>query len=424
MIQHAETLAAAGWRMMEVWRYAAAADLFGRALAVNPRHAGVLGALAIANAEMGRYSLAKQAAKEGIESAPSNAWNHYVQGWVLTQSGEYPQALRCFDTAISISPLSHKYWSERSFCWYRLRDFSGARQDAEEALRLAPESCDALNAIGLALFYGGTRTSGLDRLRLCRQLHPLDARTHANIGWCEAAAGDHQEAFLSFRRAIELRPDKHDWVRPLLVSAQQRLWWFRSLQAASRHVLPMAVVITLGVPTSVIASLDFSTNGRDLHAAPFGRAGLALTLTAILSLTILRRVLGAFVGCLNVEVRRITAPGARAAGAAAAALIFVQFMLFVASIVLQSVGLAWLSALALPGLAVVYATQQPTAILRGVQMLAGAVTLGWIVFGLVDSSTRLWAVAGALGLGLVIMRLDRLRRYLIPRSGAGGPSLH
>jgi tetratricopeptide (TPR) repeat protein len=420
--QQAASLVHAGWRMMEVRRFSYAADLFGRALSISPHNASALGALASANAELGKFAAAEQAAKAGVAANPGSAWNHYVLGWVLSAAGKNRRAIKSLNTAVSMEPLTHRFWAERAFCWYRLADYVGAREDAEEAVRLAPESPDALNILGLALFYSGVRNKGLQTLRRCRELHPADARTHANLGWCQSSAGDHHEAFLSFRRALELRPDEPDWISPLIKSARLRLWWYRALRAVSRHVLTMALTIVIGglVVLMLVAGADAAELQEQIPW--FAWSGVAMVLSGVLALTLVRPLLGSAVGCMDPELNRFTSRESKDAGTAAALLLFFHPVLMIVSVAIGSAGLAWLSVIAIPGLFAVAATQRPANDRRPFEIVAAIMVTAWFIVGAVGGPTRTWTIIGSIAIGAIAIRLERLRRGLIPR--AGGPSLH
>ncbi|HZW05601.1 MAG TPA: tetratricopeptide repeat protein, partial [Phycisphaerales bacterium] len=207
-----------GWAMIDARQHAVAAECFGRALALSPRSGAALGGLAIALRGAGRTSQSIKAAREGVAAAPGVAWNHYVLGWTLSAGGHHRRAIVNLNRAIEMAPWDAHAWSERASCYYAIGEYHNAQRDAEEAARLDPNSADALNALGLSLFYAGQRKRGRATLYHCRALHPGDARTHANIGWVAATDMEYAESAESFRRALELRPSETRWVEPLIDS--------------------------------------------------------------------------------------------------------------------------------------------------------------------------------------------------------------
>ncbi|HYD01406.1 MAG TPA: tetratricopeptide repeat protein [Phycisphaerales bacterium] len=411
-----------GWAMIDVHRHASAVDCFSSALALAPRNSSALGGLAIALSGAGRHDKAIKAARQCVAAAPDQPWNHYVLGWVLSAAGQHRRAIVNLDRAVAMAPHHAHSWSERASCYYSIGEYHKAERDAEEAVRLDPNSADALNALGLALYYGGYRKRAQAVLYHCRALHPGDARTHANIGWVSSSEGLHEESAESFRRALELSPAELRWVGPLIASARRRLWWFTTLRNASRSgvVAVVVIVLSFSCPMAVAAALDAPKS--ESHVVPFITATCATLATTVLALSAARSALGRLIGCIDPYLRSLTPPGARAAGAAAAALIASQAVILIAALGTNSPGAAWLSVLPCIVLIAVCGTQQPAALRTWVEASAGALGLAWAAYGAGHGATRLWTLGGVLLLGLAWSRLARLRRRLTPPAGV--PSLH
>ncbi|KAM8841824.1 uncharacterized protein ACB058_013658 isoform 2-T2 [Synchiropus picturatus] len=62
-----------------------------------------------------------------------------AQGIQLFQSGHYSQAVTLFTKAIRYQPGDHRFYGNRSYCYWSLKQFPSALTDAETAIQLAPD---------------------------------------------------------------------------------------------------------------------------------------------------------------------------------------------------------------------------------------------------------------------------------------------
>ena len=98
------------------------------------------------------------------------------RGKALLEQGKFREARECFDAAIRLDDKIAKFYLERAAANIRLADASGAAADVEAALRLEPESADALFLRAYLRAAKGETSSAADDLRHAPSTHRLIGR--------------------------------------------------------------------------------------------------------------------------------------------------------------------------------------------------------------------------------------------------------
>ncbi|XP_074546508.1 uncharacterized protein LOC141805362 isoform X2 [Halichoeres trimaculatus] len=62
-----------------------------------------------------------------------------VQGIQTFEQGQYSQAVRMFTEAIRCDPKDHRFYGNRSYCYWCLEQYSSALADAQTSIQLAPD---------------------------------------------------------------------------------------------------------------------------------------------------------------------------------------------------------------------------------------------------------------------------------------------
>ena len=156
-----------------------------------------------------------------VPTTDAEAYRLYLQGReYLTRPGYAPRsyeiAQQLFERALALDPrfaLAHAGLSEvhGALYWHRL-DPSPTRavrqmQEADAALRLAPDLPQAHVAKGLAHYYGGRDwRRALEEFAIALRGLPSDAALWQQIGWVRRRLGEWDEVVVAFERAAQLDP--------------------------------------------------------------------------------------------------------------------------------------------------------------------------------------------------------------------------
>ena len=168
------------------------------------------------------------AERQGLAEAPTanaKAYRLYLQGReYLARSGRRRQdqeaAQQLFERALVLDPrfaLAHAALSEVHGAMYFWRyDPSPARaarqrEEAEAALRLAPDLPQAHVAMGLAHYWGRRDyRRALEEVAIALDGLPNDAEVWANVGYVHRRLGNWDEVFAAFEKATQLNPRDED----------------------------------------------------------------------------------------------------------------------------------------------------------------------------------------------------------------------
>lgn len=402
----------AAWTMVRLRRYAAADELFVRALMIEPNNVSALGGRAVAINGQGHHAAAIDMAWAAVAAAPTASWPRYILGWLNENQERWADAIKHFDQALKLDPHNSDAWRERAHCRYCLNNFSAAISDARESLRLYPEKAESMNTLGLSLFYGGHRDEGLATLRRCRELHPDNASAHANIGFCLQAMELHREAAESFDRALRLRPDEQRWLAPMLKSARLARWWLRMAESnKGESLFPVVWLVFMVI-------FAFDALQEESLSTPHSQEAFVTVLVAnffvfALLLTDWNTPARVFLSCVDPWIRRLTPWTERSVAGAIVGFSALGACLALAGASRGLPGVAWL---AIPTWMLAFAarsTQYRPAARVACQVslcLAGA---WWLYRGLDHAGLRLWTLGSTIVFAALANRLSRLRRRLL-----------
>jgi len=162
--------------------------------------------------------------QKGLAEAPTTnaeAYQLYLQGreyWTrpgyLRQNCEIAQEL--YERALALDPgfaLAHAALSEvhGGMYWYRYDPSptraARQREEAEAALRLAPDLAQAHEAMGLAHYWGRRDYKrALEEFAIALERLPNDADLWAHIGYVHRRLGHWEEVIAAFEKATQLDP--------------------------------------------------------------------------------------------------------------------------------------------------------------------------------------------------------------------------
>jgi tetratricopeptide (TPR) repeat protein len=146
----------------------------------------------------------------GFESANDEEYVRWVQAQIklLVMQKKYKVALPLLDKAIFSYPQVVELWQERANIKYELSDGSGFEQDMREALALAPENADVLNALGFYLAdQGRSLPEARQLLEKADRLLPNKHYILDSLGWLAYQEGQYEQALFLLDKAYAIKAD-------------------------------------------------------------------------------------------------------------------------------------------------------------------------------------------------------------------------
>ncbi len=175
-VQSAQWLFEQALRHHQAGRIADAAELYRRALALNPDLADAHNNLGIALAAQGRADAAVAHYERAIALNPSDASAHNNLGVTLADLARNNEAIAHYERAVGLKP-----------------DYASAHHN-----------------LGMALAAQGRQEEAVAHYRRAVAIQPGHADAHNNLGVALAALGKTGEAVAHYERALALRPDLAD----------------------------------------------------------------------------------------------------------------------------------------------------------------------------------------------------------------------
>ena len=240
---------------------AKSAELFERAIELDPNYSPALACLGTVHATLYEWFGAKEedlikadrVTERALELAPAMAEPHAARGFVLSLSSRYEEAAREFEEAIRLNPNlfdAYYYFGRSSFAAgetersaelfrkavdVRKEDFQssfllaqslrkiGRAREAEKALRegirraervlaLNPVDARALSMGSVNLFIDGQRDRAMEWSRQSLELYPDHMTTIVNAACLYSLAGDKEQALEFVERLFARGWGKRDWI--------------------------------------------------------------------------------------------------------------------------------------------------------------------------------------------------------------------
>jgi tetratricopeptide (TPR) repeat protein len=146
----------------------------------------------------------------GFESADEGEYLRWVQAQVrlMTRQKKYQTALPLLDKALFSYPHIVEFWQDRADIKYQLLDKVGFESDIREAMKLAPDNADVLNALG---FYLADQKKSLAEARQllekADQLTPNKYYILDSLGWLAYQEGRYEQALILLDQAYVMKAD-------------------------------------------------------------------------------------------------------------------------------------------------------------------------------------------------------------------------
>jgi Flp pilus assembly protein TadD len=149
-------------------------------------------------------------------------------GTALHESGQTADAIAHYERALQIRPDYAPAANNLGIVRVAAGDLTGAIRAFREQVRLQPQSAQARQLLGDALYDAGSeriqRGSPVEGERLLREslvYRPSRAETHNNLGIALAQQGRLNEAVIEWQAALKIDPNSADARRNLQMAARR-----------------------------------------------------------------------------------------------------------------------------------------------------------------------------------------------------------
>jgi tetratricopeptide (TPR) repeat protein len=138
----------------------------------------------------------------------SQAWRQYANSFFVDDAGKaYDEARQAADKAVSLAPESPEVrMTVGLLAMNPGLDFPGGEKEFRRVLQSSPNNAAAKNALTLSLLAQGRLTEAEAACRETLSLDPLLTTLWYNLGRIMAGTGRYKEAEEAFRKGLELQP--------------------------------------------------------------------------------------------------------------------------------------------------------------------------------------------------------------------------
>lgn len=152
--------------------------------------------------------LAGGSAFVGYMLSPSASENERLYAFARKAyvAGEYEESIMYFDRILIADPNHLDSLIGRSAALWLTRDFTGALDSADSALRIAPNDPEAWINRGAALTKLGRPDEAMASFEKTLELRPNDPGAHYNIACAHAMKGEREKALDKLKLAFQIEP--------------------------------------------------------------------------------------------------------------------------------------------------------------------------------------------------------------------------
>lgn len=216
------------------------------ALEAEPGHAGLLFQSARADWLEDDNASARQTLGRLLELDPQDVDARLLLLAVLTDEGELVQAEQLALGLLHDFPEWPGLYAAYSRVMLRALLIPKARALADEALRLAPDSDEALRAQALCDIADGRRGVDSEALQRLLMEHPEDQHTLALVVTSLVHDGQHAAALRGAQALLRAQPDHPQWLNLVRELSVQNHWAMRPLWPLQRWGWGAAAALWLG----------------------------------------------------------------------------------------------------------------------------------------------------------------------------------
>ena len=168
--------------------------------------------------QRGNLDAAERLANQALTLLPDHPLLMSWRADFLFHLGRIDEAERILELAIKVAPTIGQFWTDVCRCRLERKNFQGALQAAEEAVRLAPE--DSMGWANRAASLSGLNQlkEGRDSARHATELDPRNEWAWLHLGQTNWRLGRRDEAELAFKQLLSVCPNfrEGDRVRKMI----------------------------------------------------------------------------------------------------------------------------------------------------------------------------------------------------------------
>ena len=195
---------------LQTGRYQQAAELIGRALALDARAAQLHNNMGYALWRLGRLAEARASYDRALALDPRNAEAHNNLGNLMIDLGRIEDARASFERAIAVRPDYANAHCNLANALNALKLHGAALESAERALRLQPGHGGALCNKGMALHALHRFDQAQEAFERAVALDGAPAAAHGGYGNLLLDLGQSDKALASYQRALRIDPRNAD----------------------------------------------------------------------------------------------------------------------------------------------------------------------------------------------------------------------
>ncbi len=189
-------------------RYSEAFDACSCALELDPTYAEALAFLAEVYADQADWFSARSTAQEAIDANFQSMDAHHNMGYVLEIQGQYAEALKFYENAITLAPNLAPLYIAAGRSAYWLGDLEMASERFKAALKLNPTDPEAYDRLGWTYHTNGEATRAIDALEQSVGVDPTFDRAWGHLGLVYYTRQNFETATEILPKAIALAEDK------------------------------------------------------------------------------------------------------------------------------------------------------------------------------------------------------------------------
>jgi Flp pilus assembly protein TadD len=210
--------------LIDLRRYAEAAEMAAQAVAADPENVSARCTLAYALLEAGNTEESLRAAEAAAAADPDYEWPHRLRALALVRSGRKVDALRAAEEAVRLAPYERTAHQVHAECLLEVRRYGDAKDAANRVREMAPASADGLLLLGLIAIRKRQAQKAYRYLSEAVRLEPDNAHAHNQLGVAYEMLENGAAARESFEAAARLDPAYARPRRNLVRSARWKVW--------------------------------------------------------------------------------------------------------------------------------------------------------------------------------------------------------
>ena len=180
------------------------------ALRLQPRQYMAMTVIGMALQVQGDLDGAESRYREALSISPYYYHANYGLASVMFEKKRYDDAFKQFDVASNTAKNRGEPYAMRSIIYSLQNKEAFARQFAQRAFEMSPDSEVAYTAAGIVLCASQHMAEGLQTLHYAIKLDPTSSRPHLVLGKILANSGKRAEAEAEFKTVVRLSPLSSD----------------------------------------------------------------------------------------------------------------------------------------------------------------------------------------------------------------------